>query len=94
MIILAYYTMRKRGLTLSDVIRDSKDTMRRRGGPPPPPKYGMDKKQPYDDDWMYAGKDVYPPGRAATGSRSGSLSTQKPLQALGRSERYAKLARL
>lgn len=89
MIILALYTMRKRGLTLSDVIRNGRNTVRRRGAPIPPPKYGMDNKQSYDD-YMYVGKDGYP-ARAATASRSGSLSTQRPLQALGRTDRYAKL---
>jgi hypothetical protein len=88
MVILALYHMRKRGLTLSDVIRDSKNSVRRRAGPPPPPKYGMDKKQSYDDNWSYSSKEIYPPGRAATGSRSGSLSTQKPLQAMGRSDSF------
>lgn len=87
MIILALYTMRKRGLTIKDVIQHGKNQVRR--GPPPPPKYGMDKKQPYDDEYTYARKNsVYPPLPAAINSRSGSLSTQTPLQALGRSDRY------
>jgi hypothetical protein len=89
MVILGLYTMRRRGMTISDVIRDAKDTLRRRGSPPPPPKYDMDKKQGFDD-YVYAGRDVYPPRQAATSSRSGSLSTQKPLQPLGRSDRYVK----
>ncbi|KAH3913202.1 hypothetical protein HBH56_113110 [Parastagonospora nodorum] len=87
MIILAFYTMRKRGLTISDVIQNSKASLRQRGGPPPPPKYGMDTKKSFDD-YTYAGNDVYPPGRAATNSRSGSLGTLKPLQALGRSDSF------
>lgn len=79
--------MRKRGLTFSDVIKNGKDTVRRRGGgPPPPPKYSMDNKQSFDDD-SYVGKAGYP-SRAVTGSRSGSLSTQTPLQPLGRSESF------
>ena len=94
MIILALYTMRKRGLTFSDVIKNGKNTVRRRGGgPPPPPKYGMDYKQSHDDDYMAAGKDGYPQ-RAAIASRSGSLSTQTPLQPLGRSERYTDIRTL
>ncbi|KAF2826007.1 hypothetical protein CC86DRAFT_37930 [Ophiobolus disseminans] len=88
MIVLALYTMRKRGLTLTDVIRSGKNTVRRRGGgPPPPPKFGMDNKQPYDEGYGYAGKDGYPQ-RAATASRSGSLTTQTPLQPLGRSDSF------
>ncbi|KAH7083666.1 hypothetical protein FB567DRAFT_89177 [Paraphoma chrysanthemicola] len=87
MIILALYTMRKRGLTIKDVITKGKATMRRRGAPQPPPKYGMDNKQAYDDEF-YAGKDVYPPRTAALSSRSGSLSTKTPLQPLGRSDSF------
>jgi hypothetical protein len=87
MIILAFYTMRKRGLTISDVIQNSKASLRRRDGPPPPPKYDMDTKRSFDD-YMYAGKDMYPPRQAATSTRSGSLSTQKPLQTLGRSDSF------
>lgn len=91
MIILALYTMRRRGLTISDVIRNSKDTVRRRGGPPPPPsKYGLDRKQSYHDDYMYIGKDVHHPRPAMKVARSGSLSTQTPLQPLGRSDRYVR----
>ncbi|KAF2031162.1 hypothetical protein EK21DRAFT_88299 [Setomelanomma holmii] len=83
MIILALYTMRKRGLTIRDVIMKGKDSMRRRGAPPPPPKYAMDNKQAYNDDY-----NVYPPRTAAVSSRSGSLSTQTPLQPLGRSDSF------
>ena len=90
MIVLAIYTMRKRGMTLSDLIRNSKDTVRRQGGrpPPPPSKYGLDRKQVYDDDYMYVGKALNAPRPAAAGSRSGSLSTQTPLQPLGRSDSF------
>jgi hypothetical protein len=87
MLILAFYTMRKRGLTIKDVVRNGKDTLRNRNGPPPPPKYDMDRKGSFDD-YMYAGKDTYPQ-RAAMSMRSGSLSTKTTLQPLGRSDRYA-----
>jgi hypothetical protein len=85
MLILAYYTMRKRGLTIRDVIRNGQDTLRNRGGPPPPPKYDMDRKS--YDEYMYAGKDTYPQ-RAAMSTRSGSLSTKTTLQPIGRTDRY------
>jgi hypothetical protein len=81
MVILAFYTMRKRGLTIKDVIRNGQDTLRNRGGPPPPPKYDMEKKQSYDGY-------MYPPKQAAMSTRSGSLSTKTTLQPLGRSDRY------
>jgi hypothetical protein len=81
MVILAFYTMRKRGLTIKDVIRNGQDTLRNRGGPPPPPKYDMDRKQSYDGY-------MYPPKQAAMSIRSGSLSTKTTLQPLGRSDTY------
>lgn len=90
MLVLGLYTMRKRGLSFADVIRKGKDSFRNRGTPPTPPKYDMDKKQSYDDDYMYVGKDINPPRPAAAGSRSGSLSTQTPLHPLAQSNRYVK----
>jgi hypothetical protein len=91
MIILALYTMRKRGMTISDVIQNCKASLQRRGGPPPPPKYDMDTKSGFDD-YMYAGKGVYPPRQAATSTRSGSLSsTTKPIQPIGRSDSFNQL---
>ncbi|KAH7370971.1 hypothetical protein BKA66DRAFT_424818 [Pyrenochaeta sp. MPI-SDFR-AT-0127] len=88
MLILAFYTMRKRGLTIKDVMRRGKSHMRR--GPPTPPKYGMDNKQVYEDNYAYARKNsVYPPLPATINSRSNSLSTsQRPLQPLGRSDSF------
>ncbi|KAH8725862.1 hypothetical protein GQ44DRAFT_726598 [Phaeosphaeriaceae sp. PMI808] len=89
MMVLALYTMRKRGMSLKDVMKHGKDSMSRRRNPPPPPaKYGVDKKQAYDEDWVYGGKDMYPPQQAAKTSRSGSLSTQTTLQPLARSESF------
>lgn len=88
MIILALYTMRKRGLTLKDVIQNGKNQLRR-GAPPPPPKYGMDNKLPYEEGYGYARKNsINAPLATAMKPRSGSLSTQTPLQPLGRSDRY------
>lgn len=87
MIIMAFYTMRKRGMTISDVVQNCKASLKRRGSPRPPPKYDMDTKSSFDD-YMYAGKGVYPPRQVATSSLSGSISTQKPLQPLGRSDSF------
>jgi hypothetical protein len=90
MIILGLYTMRKRGLSFADVINNGKDTVRRHRRPPPPPsKYGMDSKKMHADEYSYPTKEIYPPRMAAGSSRSGSLSTQTPLQPLGRSDRCA-----
>lgn len=85
MVVLALYTMRRRGLTFKDVIQRGKNRVRR-PPPPPPSKYGMDNKQPYDDEYSRrAANTSYPSLPAATLSRSGSYSTQKTLQALERS---------
>lgn len=90
MLILAFYTMRKRGLTIRDVMQRGKNHVRR--GPPTPPKYGMDNKQAYEDNYAYARKNsVFPPLPAAINSRSNSLSTHRPLQPLARSDRYVHL---
>jgi hypothetical protein len=88
MIVLALYTMRKRGLTFSDVLNQGKQQMRR-GPPPPISKYDQDQKQPIDDEYVY-GKNVtigVPPA-AAVNARSGSPSSQTRLQALGRSDSF------
>jgi hypothetical protein len=90
MIVFALYTMRKRGLTFSDAIKNSKDFVRqRRGPPPPPPKHNLDMKLPYDETYMYGAKDMQAPRVAAKTSRSGSLATQTAVQPLGRTDRYA-----
>ncbi|RAR00604.1 hypothetical protein DDE82_007175 [Stemphylium lycopersici] len=91
MIVLAAYTMRKRGLTFKDVIQQGKQQFRR--GPPPPSasRYELDKKQMFDDERAYGMNDtVNAPRPAAIPVRSGSLSTQKPLQALERSDSFNK----
>lgn len=88
MAILGLYTMRKRGLSFSDVVQHGKNQVRRRP-PPPPSKYGLDNKQAYDDEYARGRQgSMYPPQRAASVARSGSLSTQRPLQSLGRSESF------
>ncbi|KAL5120035.1 hypothetical protein ACEQ8H_002133 [Pleosporales sp. CAS-2024a] len=81
MIILGLYTMRKRNLTISDVIQSSKASFRRRDGPPPPPKYDMDTKQRFDDY-------IHPPRKVATSIRSASRATRTPIQPLGRSDSF------
>ncbi|KAF2848162.1 hypothetical protein T440DRAFT_178240 [Plenodomus tracheiphilus IPT5] len=88
MIVLALYTMRKRGLSFSDVIQQGKNHVRR-GPPPPPSKYGMDQKQYYDDEYGRARQNsIYPPKRAASLTRSSSSRSQRPLQSLGRSDSF------
>jgi hypothetical protein len=87
MIVLALYTMRKRGLSFSDLISQSKQQMRR--GPPPPPKYSQDTKEQFDDESTYGKPDaIYAPPAAAINSRSSALSSQKRLQALARSDSF------
>lgn len=88
MIILALYTMRKRGLSFKDVLQHGKNQVRR--SPPPPPKYGLDNKQRFDDEYSYARKNSIPPPQlAAINVRSNSLSMRAPLQNLGRSDSFA-----
>jgi hypothetical protein len=88
MIVLALYTMRKRGLTFSDVLQQGKQQMRR-GPPPPISKYDQDQKQPIDDEYVYRKNDtIGAPPPAATNARSGSLSSQTRLQVLGRSDSF------
>lgn len=128
MIILALYVMRKRGLSLADVIHQGKSHLRR-GPPPPPAKYGMDQKhygmeKVHDCGYGRAQKNsvypqqqyavyyaqrqksvhhpqkqtpayspqqqnpVYAPQRAASLTRSSSSRSQRPLQALKRSDSF------
>lgn len=89
MIILALYTMRKRGLTFKDVMQQGKNRMHRK--PVPPPKYGMDNKQSYGNNSPYARTNLVQPQPATTSSRKGSLSSQAPLQPLARSDRYVEI---
>ena len=93
MIVLGLYTMRKRGLTIRDVVQHGKSQMRRR--PVPPPKYGFDKKQFYEHSNSYSRTTlVNAPLPAASISRSVSLSRQVPLQPLKRSDRYVEIPTL
>lgn len=88
MIVLALYTMRKRGLSISDVVKQGKHHLRR-GPPPPPLKYNPDSKLPFENENFYSQNgSVYAPQPAANVARSGSLSTQTPLQNLGRSDSF------
>lgn len=87
MIILGIYTMRKRGLSFSAAARQAKNNiMGRRPDPPPKQASGwMDNKRPYRDEYNDA---VTPPQQAATIARSGSITSQRPLMAMQRSDRY------
>lgn len=84
MIALAIYTMRKRGLTLSQALKQGKYQVTRRGPPPPPKKAGngWDTKQTIDSQ-------IALPQFAM--ARSGSKSSQRPLLDLKRSDRHVKL---
>jgi hypothetical protein len=87
MIVLALYTMRKRGLTFTDVLNQGKQQMRR--GPPLPPSYGQDQKQHIDDEYVYrSNASINAPQPAAMNARSGSLSSKTRLQTLGRSDSF------
>jgi hypothetical protein len=90
MIVLALYTIRKRGLTFSDVLRQGKQQMHRGPPPPPPPsRYYQDQKQPIDDEYVYQNNDtINPPQPAAINARSGSLSSKTRLQVLERSNSF------
>jgi hypothetical protein len=87
MIVLALYTMRKRGLTFTDVLNQGKQQMRR--GPPLPPSYGQDQKQHIDDEYVYrSNASINAPQPAAMNTRSGSLSSKTRLQTLGPSDSF------
>ncbi|CAN9197265.1 unnamed protein product [Alternaria alternata] len=89
MVVLAMYTMRKRGLTFKDVLQQGKQQLRR-GSPPPPPqsRYGLDKKN-FDDEYTYGMNDSFnAPQPTVAPKRSSSLSSQKRLQPLGRSDSF------
>ncbi|KAF2688306.1 hypothetical protein K458DRAFT_440015 [Lentithecium fluviatile CBS 122367] len=83
MIIMAIYTMRKRGLTLSEAVKQGRNQVTRRG-PPPPPKA-------YRDDWeakneRISQRNITPPPAAM--ARTGSFSSQRPLMALERNDSF------
>ncbi|KAF9732443.1 hypothetical protein PMIN02_009677 [Paraphaeosphaeria minitans] len=88
MIVLAIYTMRKRGLTLAQAIKQGKHQVTRRG-PPPPPKSqpSWDAKQSFSNDYGALRKNTVTPPQAAL-SRSGSPSSQTGPIALGRSDSF------
>ncbi|KAJ4299677.1 hypothetical protein N0V90_004923 [Kalmusia sp. IMI 367209] len=88
MILLAIYTMRKRGLTLAQVLKQSKHQVTRRG-PPPPPKFegDWDAKQSFSSDYGSLRNNTVTPPQAAM-ARSGSFTSQRPTMALNRSESF------
>lgn len=92
MIVLAFYTMRRRGLSFSDVLRQGKNQVTRRGEGSG--KYDWDNKKNIEERYSLRNDAIYPPPPAAMGSRSGSLSSQTRVQPLGRSERYDEILRI
>lgn len=87
MLVLAFYTMRRRGLSFSDVLRQGKNQVTRRNGQNSS-KYDWDNKANLEQRYSVRNDAVYPPPPAALGSRSGSLSSKTRVQPLGRSDRY------
>jgi hypothetical protein len=88
MVVLAMYTMRKRGLTFKDVLQQGKQQLRRGSPPPPQSRYGLDKKN-FDDEYTYGMNDSFnAPQPTVAPKRSSSLSSQKRLQPLGRSDSF------
>ncbi|KAI4919618.1 hypothetical protein J4E90_001755 [Alternaria incomplexa] len=88
MVVLAMYTMKKRGLTFKDVIQQGKQQLRRGPPPPPPSRYGQDKKQ-FDDGYAYGMNDSFrAPQPTVAPVRSSSLSSQKRLRDLERSDSF------
>lgn len=85
MVILAIYTMRKRGLTLAQAIKSGKIHR----GPPLPPKQqnDWDAKQSFTNDYgSLSGSTVAPPQPAM--ARSGSFTSQRPPMGLDRSDSF------
>lgn len=88
MIVLAIYTMRKRGLTLAQAIKQGKNQVTRRG-PPPPPKFqrDWDAKQSFSNEYGTLRSNTVTPPQAAM-ARSGSFSSQRLPVGHGRNDRY------
>ncbi|KZM26572.1 uncharacterized protein EKO05_0005420 [Ascochyta rabiei] len=88
MIVLAIYTMRRRGMSFSDVIRQGKNQVTRRGGQQTGSKYDWDNKQTLGERYSLRNDAIYPPPPAAVSSRPGSLSSQTRVQPLARSDSF------
>ncbi|KAF1960928.1 hypothetical protein CC80DRAFT_267514 [Byssothecium circinans] len=86
MIILGIHTMRKRGLTFAEALRAGRYQVTH-GGPPPPPKYQNEYRDTKSTNYgSLRGQSVTPPQPAI--ARSGSMSSQKPLITLERSDSF------
>lgn len=88
MVVLAIYTMRKRGITLAQAIKQGKNSVTR-GGPPPPPKFqgDWDAKQSFSNDYGSLRKDTVTPPQPAM-ARSGSFTSQRPPMAFNRNDSF------
>lgn len=86
MVILAIHTMRKRGLTLAEAVKQGKYQVTRRG-PPPPPKGSSRDKSAYNLDYGSTNSKFIATPEPAM-ARSGSVSSQRPLMAPQRQLRY------
>ena len=96
MILLAIHTMRKRGLTLAEVVKQGRYQVTRRGPPPPPKKNEStwDSKPGFGGEYGSMRSNTVTPPPVAALVRSGSNSSQRPLMALNRSERCVTSSRL
>ncbi|KAF2705934.1 hypothetical protein K504DRAFT_86773 [Pleomassaria siparia CBS 279.74] len=95
MIVLAIYTMRKRGITLTDAIKQGKYQVTGRGQQPSQPLSMNGNEATWDTKPTYGieygsmrDTAVAPPPAVVSLARSGSSSSQKPLMALNRSESF------
>ncbi|KAF1355791.1 hypothetical protein EJ07DRAFT_130721, partial [Lizonia empirigonia] len=87
MIVLAFYTMRRRGLSFMDLVRQGKNQVTGRGAQYSS-KYDWDNKQTLGERYSVRSDAVYPSQPAAVLSRSGSSSSQTRLQPLARSDSF------
>lgn len=91
MLVLAIYTMRKRGLSLRDVLSSGKQQMHRGSPSSNASTYAQDTKRPYDDEYSYGMRNnINAPQPAAIPGRSSPMSSQKRLQDLERSDSFNK----
>jgi hypothetical protein len=92
MIVLAIYTMRRRGLSFAEFVKQGKGQVKRDPSASAA-GYNSDSKQRFDDDDDFSSvrkEPIYPPLPAISHTRMGSLSSQTTLQALERSDRYVR----
>ncbi|KAF2264771.1 hypothetical protein CC78DRAFT_219676 [Lojkania enalia] len=80
MVILGIHTMRKRGLTFAEAVKQGRYQVTRRGPPPPPPKRATWDKPSQNADYGSMRNDSVTAPEPVV-ARSGSFSSQRPLVA-------------